>query len=364
MAKVSEPTFEPQAVTSLPKPRTESRNSYLETVLGPPMQLRRADGRVVSLTLPQTQNKAPSVPSYGPSQAAKQVPAETLVEKTGAQFPTDVTTDSGRKPAASSLSRATLPSFHDFPTGAFAIDCNNCGKSIPNPHYHCNICDDGDYDLCQACVDAAIHCGGEGHWLIKRFVNNGNVINSTTETIAPKKSDVEVNKEPEATFSFGVANDEYTTSERTCNCCVNGGCLPFIPKAEASLISMTECPDAQLVTCTDCPDYDLCYRCLIKGKHGHHPAHEFEPLDEGEVAANKLVTVLCKPGRDTRHAALCDGCDKVRDTPKLFRSLTDSCEDHCWYSPQVFDMPRLGLLLHLRRECFPYPPWSSLCSYL
>jgi next-to-BRCA1 protein 1 len=32
-------------------------------------------------------------------------------------------------------------------------------------------------------------CGGAGHWLIKRFIKNGKVINSTTETIAPRKTD-------------------------------------------------------------------------------------------------------------------------------------------------------------------------------
>lgn len=101
----------------------------------------------------------------------------------------------------------------------FSVYCNHCGGAIPDEHYHCSTCDDGDFDLCQGCVDNGVLCGGEEHWMIKRFVKNGQVINSTTETIAPK---------PKALFSDSkttlVAPEEtkIVTATRTCNSCVQG----------------------------------------------------------------------------------------------------------------------------------------------
>lgn len=103
-------------------------------------------------------------------------------------------------------------------TSVFSVYCNNCTDAIPDEHYHCSTCDDGDFDLCQACVDDGVLCGGEGHWLIKRFVKNGKVINSTTETIAPK---------PKATpFSESkttlVPDENKIIPSRTCNSCIQG----------------------------------------------------------------------------------------------------------------------------------------------
>lgn len=72
-------------------------------------------------------------------------------------------------------------------TGAlFAVCCNSCEQNIPDAHYHCSTCDDGDFDLCQSCVEKGITCYSDDHWLIKRTMNNGQIVNSTTETIAPK----------------------------------------------------------------------------------------------------------------------------------------------------------------------------------
>ena len=87
---------------------------------------------------------------------------------------------------------------------SYSVFCNECDRAIPGAHYHCSICDDGDFDLCQRCVDSGVLCGGEGHWLIKRIVKNGKVINSTTETIAPKAMKVETEKERPDCFTSEV----------------------------------------------------------------------------------------------------------------------------------------------------------------
>lgn len=48
--------------------------------------------------------------------------------------------------------------------------CDNCDVTIlsSDAYYHCNICDDGDFDLCQRCLDKGVLCYGDGHRLIKR----------------------------------------------------------------------------------------------------------------------------------------------------------------------------------------------------
>jgi next to BRCA1 gene 1 protein len=102
-------------------------------------------------------------------------------------------------------------------TSSYSVYCNNCNGPIPDEHYHCSTCDDGDYDLCQSCIDRGVLCGGEGHWMIKRFVKNGKVITSTTETLAPKAAHSE-----SKTTLVEVAETKVESASRTCNSCIQG----------------------------------------------------------------------------------------------------------------------------------------------
>lgn len=78
------------------------------------------------------------------------------------------------------------------------------------------------------------------------------------------------------------------------------------------------------VTCTVCEDFDLCISCHVGNKHGHHPSHAFMPASE-ETTLNALASKLLAPGRNVRHAAICDACDKVRSAPPVQQaSLTSS----------------------------------------
>lgn len=101
---------------------------------------------------------------------------------------------------------------------AFSVYCNECSQPIPDEHYHCSTCDEGDFDLCQSCVDDGHLCGGDDHWMIKRFVKNGQVINSTTETIAPKP----IASESKTTLVQPEEEDEDIVATRTCNSCIQG----------------------------------------------------------------------------------------------------------------------------------------------
>ena len=135
-----------------------------------------------------------------------------------------------------------MPS-HTFqmPGSAFSVYCNSCHKPIPDAHWHCSICDDGDFDLCRECVDNQVLCGVDGHWLIKRFVRNGRVITSTTETIASKKTvKAESEKEvPGAFISSTKEDDLYSETidmtTRTCNSCVGGKLYPQFTRMRSLL---------------------------------------------------------------------------------------------------------------------------------
>ena len=182
---------------------------------------------------------------------------------------------------------------------AWSVYCNECDDAMLDGHFHCSICDGGDYDLCERCVASGKLCPGEGHWLIKRFIKDGKVINSTTERISPRKllpvksAEVEVEKEIPGAFTDDTKTlaEEPRAPTRTCNSCV------------------IVLPEREFVTCTTCEDFDLCIQCASTNKHGHHPAHGFKPATEETVLPLAAQSKLA-PGRGARHNAICDGCDK------------------------------------------------------
>ncbi|KAJ5801369.1 uncharacterized protein N7518_003437 [Penicillium psychrosexuale] len=224
---------------------------------------------------------------------------------------------------------------HQFPVishassnGMFCIDCNHCGRSIANAHYHCSICENGDYDLCLLCVGAGASCRGEGHWLIKRTVKDGVVTNSTTETIPPRdQSALEFNpmlprQIQREVITKPVVHIPESVTESVPELIQESIPEPAAPSAclDAATIQGDDKPmcngccrevdEINLVRCNDCEDYDLCLRCLLRNKHGHHPGHTFHLGSDRNFCLKNLITSRCLPGRQFRHSAVCDGCDK------------------------------------------------------
>ncbi|KAL8928574.1 MAG: hypothetical protein Q9208_001808 [Pyrenodesmia sp. 3 TL-2023] len=183
------------------------------------------------------------------------------------------------------------------PGGSYSVCCNQCHATINDAFWHCGLCNGDDYDLCQACVKNGFLCEGEDHWLIKRNIKNGEIINSTTETIAPKKVAKAVSVQPlpkactpeEEKKVVGKPQD--LSMYRTCNSCVE------------------VYDDSKFVTCEACEDFDLCIPCFVGSKHGHHPSHAFAPAHPS-MKLDGTTTLLCAPGRNLRHYAICDGCNK------------------------------------------------------
>ncbi|KAI9928037.1 hypothetical protein MW887_002889 [Aspergillus wentii] len=253
-----------------------ARYSYLETVLSSPLPVAQDE------TMPSTASS--SSPSQNDTNQA------ALADSHPRYRDFMLSQDNLSLPVVS----------HKSPSGLFCIDCNHCGRSIPNEHYHCSICADGDYDLCLQCVDAGVSCQGKEHWLIKRLVDDGVVTNSTTEMFVSRKPQTQETEKPisepvpepvsEKASEFPAAPFP-KVEERICNSCLK------------------DFDETKIVTCGDCEDYDLCITCLLKDQHGHHPGHTFSLLCDRKFCLKGLVMARCSPGRRHQHAAICDGCE-------------------------------------------------------
>ncbi|KAF2718759.1 hypothetical protein K431DRAFT_287360 [Polychaeton citri CBS 116435] len=182
----------------------------------------------------------------------------------------------------------------------WTVYCNECDDAMEDAHFHCGICDGGDFDLCVKCVEDGKLCHGDDHWLVKRFIQDGKVVHSTTTRVGrkvPEKSAATEEKEVSHDIPGAFQDETKTLAEetrgptRTCNCCV------------------VILPEHSFVTCTDCDDYDLCIDCFTDDKHGHHPGHAFDRATEKTVLPAAAGTMLAA-GRGVRHHAICDGCDK------------------------------------------------------
>lgn len=172
----------------------------------------------------------------------------------------------------------------------YTVFCNSCSSPISNCHYHCGVCDDGDFDLCTDCTGRGVTCDDDTHWMIKRTIENGKVSSSTTETLPPKIVPTYNNSK---TTLIETEEEEQVDDDasRTCNCCIQ------------------EYPEENFVTCTVCDDYDLCMGCHVELQHGHDPKHAFAPAVE-DASLDPLAYALLQPGRNAGHHAICDGCDK------------------------------------------------------
>ena len=187
------------------------------------------NSNVIVTTTPKTVEKKPEAPT--PVKA---------VNESEAPLPRSFTDHTNFYSDLASLSKAPrLPALRavdqDFhvPAASFTVCCNKCDATIPDTHWHCSICHDGDYDLCRDCVSRGEHCGVEGHFLIKRSIENGKVISSTTETMPKKVTKTEATKEIPGAFTTDVKEEGEEEEDnnvmqhsmelsRTCNSCVNG----------------------------------------------------------------------------------------------------------------------------------------------
>ncbi|KAL8992291.1 MAG: hypothetical protein Q9169_007212, partial [Polycauliona sp. 2 TL-2023] len=63
------------------------------------------------------------------------------------------------------------------------VMCSNCQKMPLKLYHHCDICDGGDYDICQACVNKGIRCHEQFHQLVQPMEEVAIDIEPTDEEI-------------------------------------------------------------------------------------------------------------------------------------------------------------------------------------
>jgi len=220
----------------------------------------------------------------------------------------------------------------------YTIYCDACDAALSNEHFHCGICNNGDFDLCQSCVDTGNMCPAGNHWLVKRTLKSGRCISSTTERLPPRNKaerielvlrkliDKSAMEKPSTAFETRVMPGAFTQDiktlveepkqnrsppayERTCNSCVQG-----INHVFDIIYSITDdnldFENDEFVTCQKCEDFDLCLDCLVRNKHGHHPGHSYVPV-ESSMDLTPLQKMYAKPASGVRHNAFCDGCNMV-----------------------------------------------------
>lgn len=57
-----------------------------------------------------------------------------------------------------------------------AMYCDECGALTRENHFHCNVCREGDFDVCPGCYARGIRCYGSGHLLTHRTLRNRRLI--------------------------------------------------------------------------------------------------------------------------------------------------------------------------------------------
>lgn len=202
-------------------------------------------------------------------------------------------------------------------TQGFAVCCNSCDKTMPDVHYHCSTCDDGDFDLCSSCVDLGITCHSPSHWMIKRNTINGQIVNSTTEVIPPKAKKQATPKIEEKSQAVEPSTTTKCSLPPLTSYCyeprLGSSQVPSFDAAFAAMRTCNNCvaslPEKEFLHCTSCADFDLCKACFGKNDHGHHPIHGFVPAVHG-AEMPESIKVKMAPGRNQMHHAICDGCDK------------------------------------------------------
>jgi hypothetical protein len=56
------------------------------------------------------------------------------------------------------------------------VFCDECGALMTEDYFHCNVCTEGDFDICQRCFAKGIRCYDSEHLLMKRIMRNDRIV--------------------------------------------------------------------------------------------------------------------------------------------------------------------------------------------
>lgn len=236
----------PSSTDGLPKASTKHAG-----VVPPPAPLPPSCLPAGSTTKPSIKELTPKPEQApAPQSAPQRVLVDLTAERESSGPPPSARPPQGKDPQLASAAEQLLSSLRQnppvtanlavrskdpLPTPAapemhWGVFCNNCEKPLQNEHWHCGSCDGGDYDLCVECVDSGVLCKGESHWIIKRALVNGQIVNSETERISPRPRPA-VNQTGSSTLAEAPSvtkvnelaepgHQEFGEPVRTCNHCL------------------------------------------------------------------------------------------------------------------------------------------------
>jgi hypothetical protein len=92
----------------------------------------------------------------------------------------------------SSEQEPLFASFRDLPPH---LICAACGTYISHKHYHCDVCDNGNFDLCVQCQNTGEHCGNISHLLGRRTFKQGEIVNCIGQK--PQRKVVSASRPPQ-----------------------------------------------------------------------------------------------------------------------------------------------------------------------
>ena len=61
--------------------------------------------------------------------------------------------------------------------------CVQCNRRIKGIHYHCSVCNEGEFDLCEFCMAYGGHCRYQDHWMVKCSIKEDKLTTSITEFV-------------------------------------------------------------------------------------------------------------------------------------------------------------------------------------
>ncbi|KAJ6783965.1 hypothetical protein PWT90_05664 [Aphanocladium album] len=303
-------------VTLLEEPKTAPKPVSIEDITETAQPEAQQSASQSQTSLPLRTAGPIITKQYDPALLVKAASIVAEREELRKDFESRLSCLMSRQSLNSSIPDASVAPQNNGTIAVYAVSCNSCEKTVPDAHYHCSTCDDGDFDLCQSCIDQGITCYSDNHWLIKRSIVDGNIIKSSTEKISPKPKPKAVKEEPKITpVSYPNCVLPLPSAPSPCYSQIPAPApqatpawAPFGPVRTCNTC-LHELPEAQFLQCQTCEDFDLCQPCFSADSHGHHPMHGFAPAVTGTVMPDH-IKIKMAPGRNRMHLAICDGCDK------------------------------------------------------
>ena len=78
-----------------------------------------------------------------------------------------------REGAQHAMTRILPRALYDSVLATFMTNCTSCEYSITFEYFHCNICDEGCFKLCETCFDRGFNCHDARHVLSNRSLQSG-----------------------------------------------------------------------------------------------------------------------------------------------------------------------------------------------